>query len=324
MLSKLALLVQSKIAVAVLGAVVIGGGGTAVAVAATGGHVPFISAATSSHDATETPKAGDNDSEHAHSEGIEGVLKGYDASAATISVQGEHDTKPTTIAVNSATKVNGSHANTLADLTKNIGSKVEVEATKQADGSLLALKVTVQGDGEGGGDANQANQLAGKVKSVDTANNSFQLQLADGSAKTVTVSAKTAFEGGLKDLASLTTGMTISVKGAAQADGTFAATSVQSETEGDTSGSGSSGSGSSQSGQQSVQIKGTVVSVSGASFVIKLSDGSTKTVLVTAQTEFQHGLTKLSDLMANAAVSARGAWSSDGSTFTATSVELDV
>src|SRR5579859_3579701 len=290
MLSKLALLVQSKVAVAVLGAVVIGGGGTAVAVAATGGHVPFISAATSSHDATETPKADDNDSEHAHSEGIEGVLKGYDASAATISVQGEHDTKPTTIAVNSATKVNGSHANTLADLTKNIGSKVEVEATKQSDGSLLALKVTVQGDGEGNGDANQANQLAGKVKSVDTANNSFQLQLADGSAKTVTVSAKTEFEGGLKDLASLTSGMTISVKGAAQSDGTFAATSVQSENTGDTSGSGgsgSSGSGGSQSGQQSVQIKGTVVSVSDASFVIKLGDGSTKTVLVTAQTEFQ-------------------------------------
>jgi hypothetical protein len=146
MLNKALLAVKSKVALAILGAAVIAGSGTALAVTATGGNIPVLSTLVGSapHSGTKTPKAGASASSHAHTVSLEGTLKGYVASANTISVLGNDAKSATTIDVDSSTKVNGAHASTLKDLAKAIGHKVEVQAIKQSDGTLLAWKITVE------------------------------------------------------------------------------------------------------------------------------------------------------------------------------------
>jgi hypothetical protein len=146
MLGKALLVVKSKAALAILGVLVVGGAGTAVAVTATGGNIPVLSAlvGNAAHAASKTPKAGNHASSHAHTVSLEGVLKGYNATANTISVLGNGAASATTIDVNSSTEVNGEHATALADLKKAIGHKVQVQATKQSGGTLLAWKITVE------------------------------------------------------------------------------------------------------------------------------------------------------------------------------------
>jgi hypothetical protein len=236
MLSKALLVVKSKAALAILGVLVVGGGGTAVAVTATGGQVPVLSALVghAPQSATKTPEAGANASSHAHTVSMEGVLKGYDASGNTISVLGNGAASATTIDVSSSTTVNGAQASTLGDLTKAVGHKVQVQATKQSDGSLLAWKITVeaatgtpgQGSGPGQGQGpSQQTELQGTVFSVGTT--SFVLTLPDGSTKTVTVSSATLFAGRAHKLGDLKKGDVVSVHGTTQSDGTVAAATVE-------------------------------------------------------------------------------------------------
>jgi hypothetical protein len=141
MLSNALLVVKSKAALAVLGVLVVVGGGTALALA-SGGNVPVLSG-PAGHSTTKTHHTKKNTDSHAHSVSVEGVLKGYDAGAGTISVLEKGDKSPTTIHVNSKTEVNGEHASSLKDLSKNIGQKVQVQATKQSGGALLAWKITI-------------------------------------------------------------------------------------------------------------------------------------------------------------------------------------
>ena len=238
MVGKALLVVKSKLTLTILGVVLVGGGGTAVAVTATGGHVPVLSTLVGSahHAATKTPDAGSSASSHAHTVSLEGVLKGYDATANTISVMANGATSATTIDVNASTTVNGVHASTLADLTSAGGHKVQVQATKQSDGTLLAWKVTVEaatgsqgpGQGQGPGQSQgQPTELQGTVLSVGMTSSSFVLTLPDGSTKTVTVSAATLFAGRAHKLTDLKKGDAVSVHGTTQGDGTFAATSVE-------------------------------------------------------------------------------------------------
>lgn len=289
MLTKIAALLQTKAAVAVLGAVLVGGAGTAAAVTATTHEVPFTQIHVGAN-AEETPGA-NNDGEHHNEVGIEGVLTAYDAKTFKITVQTtgaktegtdgteatatsatetpEHasDAKPTTttapvsvtVTVNANTRVNGDHAKSLADLSANIGHKVEVQAEKQSDGTLVASKVTVSNDvgesngkggndGKGGSDGNdkhgegtpspqntdghggsQSNEDAsGTVSMVGT--DSFQFTLRDsGKTLIVSVSAATTFSGTVHNLSEVKVGYNVEVKGTLQSNGTLAATSVSSE-----------------------------------------------------------------------------------------------
>lgn len=186
MLAKLILLLQSKAAVSVVGAVVLTSG-AAVTVATTTGHVPsFVpgraahavhrAEATPTAGATETPEtentavpsetgtpddaatpdatatAGETPTPEGHVVAVLGVLLAYDPAGDTVTVQAGDAGAPTTIAVNDSTRVNGEHANALADLANNLQHGVEISASRQADGSLLALKITVQGnEGSAGG-----------------------------------------------------------------------------------------------------------------------------------------------------------------------------
>lgn len=72
----------------------------------------------------------------------------------------------------------------------------------------------------------QAQELAGVVASVDSAHSAFTLTTASG-AVAVSVTSATQYEDGLSGLASIQTGMNVSVKGAAQGVGQTLATEVK-------------------------------------------------------------------------------------------------
>lgn len=228
MTAKLLALVHSKIALAVIGVLLVGGSGAAV-VAANHGQIPFTQSAAT---ATHTPDAHATPGDHAHTVSVNGKLTAYSASAKTITVQPNDASSPTTISVDGNTRVNGQQANSLADLTKAVGHDVQVQADKQSDGRLLAWKITVQGDdsdhgdGDGnGGNSGQHHVITGSIASVGA--NSFTVTLADGTTKTVTVSSSTQFAGAAHRFADLKHGMHVTVQGADQSDGTFAATQIE-------------------------------------------------------------------------------------------------
>ena len=313
MLSKLSVLVQSKVAIAVLGVALVGGGGTVAAMAASGNHIPFASALTS-HDSTKTPEASASGDEHAHTVSIEGVLLGYDATASTISVQGSQSSTPTTIKVDSSTKVNGSGMSVLADLANAKGHKVEVSATKQSDGSLVAWKVTVGAAGTAGdnsgekGDAAESADVDGTVASVGSS--SFVVTVASGKTITVTVNSQTQYGGAASSFADVKANERISASGSMQSDGTFAAARVEVDTD-----------ASSGTDHQQTTADGTVVagSVTASSFQIKLENGTTITVDVSSATQFSGSATSLSGLQANMRVTVSGSMASAG-TMSATAV----
>ncbi|HEX5439990.1 MAG TPA: DUF5666 domain-containing protein [Ktedonobacterales bacterium] len=241
MLDKVVLLLKGKAALAVVGLLVAGGGGTAVAVAAQTHTGPFANTHASSTPSGAAHGSGSSNNIHAHTVAIEGVLHAYDAGAGTISVQEHGKTSATTISVNDQTVVNGDRAKSLADLTKNINHNVQVQADKQDDGTLLAWKVTVggpanpnadgtpgnSGDNQGnGGQSADQRPLVGVVSSIDISTSSFVLTKTDGTNVTVTVSGTTEFQGSAHALADLKAHMHVTVKGAMQTDGTIAATSL--------------------------------------------------------------------------------------------------
>ena len=120
-----------------------------------------------------------------------------------------------TIVVNADTKVNG-RADALADLTKAVGSHVQVQAQEDSKGNLTAWKVTVgsENDDHSGGHNSGNNDNQGQPRN------------AEG---TVHVSAKTTFKDLPHGLADLKSGMRVRVQGTTQVDGSIAATEVAAE-----------------------------------------------------------------------------------------------
>lgn len=344
MLGKLAILLQSKAAIAVVGVVLVGGTGATVAAVATG-HTPFTPTSTVTAE-TDHDKNADNQGQN--EESIEGTLKGYDAAKHTIVVFGEHEAEkgatgsesekatpsasatseakseataePThaaseaisiTVTVDSKTKVNGEHATSLADLTAAIGHKVEVQAEKQSDGTFLARKVTVEGEGEQDSAEHHTAEVDGTVSALGIG--TFTVKADEGKSVTVTVNAQTLFKGALHTFADLKQGVRVAVKGAAQSDGSVVAAVVSTETESATPGSGE------VSGE--ADLRGSVVSVGANSFVMASGTGKQVTVNVAANTQYSGGAHSLSDLKAGSNVEVHGAVQTGGSV-AATEVSL--
>lgn len=261
--AKLALLIQTKVAAAVVGAVLVAGGGTAVAAVATHGHLNQIgsgiaSVVSGNHGKSSTTDHG-NAGDH---QSAEGTLTAYTApsgsTAGSITVQPGQGSA-LTFAVNSDTKVNGyrggaqsagqqsggqrptgtpgagqkgdggqAGALTLDDLTAAIGHKVQVQATKSGD-TWVAWKVTIEGAmGSQTGDQDGGSQqdVSGTVKSV--AGNSFVLTTAQGDV-TVTLDGSTRFTGSAHAAAvtDLKAGMRVEVQGTRQGDGSILARTVE-------------------------------------------------------------------------------------------------
>lgn len=265
--TKLALLIQTKAGLALVGAVLVAGGGTAVVV--TAGHNglgPLGSTLSGpSASSTENDQGDTGDKNHVSAEGILTVYT-TTSTGATISVQTK-DNGTLTFAVDAHTRINGEHngehnqangqkdqsdktgqaesttqseatdppesngrALTLADLAKAVKHKVQVQGVRQQDNSLLATKVTIQGaDSQTQNEGDNEADVQGSVASVGST--SFVLTTTTGQI-TVDVSAKTEYKGGLTGLSSVS-GRHVTVQGVKQTDGSILASVVeQQEVEG--------------------------------------------------------------------------------------------
>jgi hypothetical protein len=205
MLPKLTSLFQSKVAAAVLGVLLVGGSGGAVAVAATQGHLNGLGLQMGKSDSTETPDSGSKDGSHA-----EGMLTACDTTGKTIGVTDEHS-KVYTFAVTSDTRFNGdTHGNNkggndsggsssasnttfgLSDLCALVNKvKVQVQATASTSGSTTtynADKITVEGPGTGGSGDNSGDDN-GKPDSTKTpdAHHDFSGTVGTVNGKTFTM-----------------------------------------------------------------------------------------------------------------------------------------
>ena len=246
MLAKLAVLLHSKIGIAIVGAILVAGGGAAVATA-TGvtAHLPLASfAQNGSHnddDATKTPGGvGEHQERH-------GVVASIDSAGSSFVLTVKHeadddqdDTRddhgtPTAAPTTSTLTVNVTTDTKFEGVTKSFadlkaGMQAEVGGASQSDGSFLAAKVEASNgnDAENDNDdddTHQEDDVSGAVATVGAS--SFTLKDEHGTA-TVTVSNTTTFEG-VKGIADLKVGMKVEVKGVKQSDGAIAAQRVQVE-----------------------------------------------------------------------------------------------
>ncbi|HEX9068902.1 MAG TPA: DUF5666 domain-containing protein [Ktedonobacterales bacterium] len=164
--------------------------------------------------------------------------------------------------------------------------------------------------------------LQGTIASIDAAASSFMLtpqQTASASSLTVTVNPHTEFRGALHSFADLKIGMLVKVQGASQSS---AATLTAGQIESD---NGAQDQQDDHGGtQQRSDFSGTVgaITSSRSSFELKLTDGSIKTVVTNAQTEFEGILHSFSDLKTGQQVSLAGNLQADG-TISAARVEAE-
>jgi hypothetical protein len=242
MLVKLAALLHSKIGIAIVGAVLVAGGGAAVATA-TGAtsRLPLVSfAQDGSHnhaddDATKTPGGV---GEHQERHGVVASVNSAGSSfALTVTKEDTKTSSPLTVKVTADTKFEGV-TKSFADL--KAGMEAEVGGALQADGSILATKVEAGNDAENDNDDDdnqQEAEITGVVATVGAS--SFTLKDEHGTV-TITVSNTTAFEG-VKGIADLKVGMRVEVKGAKQSNGSIAAQRVHIEDSGHDDGGHSGG-----------------------------------------------------------------------------------
>jgi hypothetical protein len=172
--------------------------------------------------------------------------------------------------------------------------------------------------------SNTSGGLKGLVASVDVAHAAFVLtplqSATNPTSLTIHISPATQYRGALHRLADLTAGMVVSVQGAANASSGLVASEVEDEPEANDQ--EHERAGAEGAIQQEAELKGTVGSVDStqASFVLLFSDGTRKTVTVSAQTEFEGNLHQLSDLTKGERVEVKGTPQADDS-FAASSIE---
>jgi hypothetical protein len=235
MLSKLTLLLKSKVAIAVVSTVLVGGTG-AVALAATHGQITLPGAATSTHDAqaTHTPNPASNGS-HAHTVAIEGTLVACSGSASSsggtqvICVQ-DAQGHVHSVTVTSKTSIVGDQTLVGKSWSALLGRRVQVQATEQSDGSLVAWKVTIEGAPVGGGTPTPGGEQGQHAVAVGTiatlGQNTFTLTLSGGGSQVVTVSSTTTYAGSVHGFSDLKAKMHVTVQGAIQSDHSLAASRV--------------------------------------------------------------------------------------------------
>lgn len=151
------------------------------------------------------------------------------------------------------------------------------------------------------------NDIEGIVLSVDTSS-SFMLKQEDGSTIQISVNAQTTFEGGLHSITDLTNGLRVEVQGTQESGGGIAATKVEGKQD-DANDDDDNNNANDQG------VSGVIASVDSANerFTLTQQDGTSVTVLVSAQTDFSDGLHGVTDLRAGMHLEVEGARQSDGS-----------
>lgn len=222
LLAKAAAFIHTKTALALVGAVLLAGGGTTVALAATHGNPGQLLSGFAAPTHSTHGNSQDGQGSQGTHVSAEGTLTTYDApssgTAGLVTVQ-QNDGTSVAFAVNSDTRVNGAHANTLADLPGVVGSQVQVQGEQQSSGNPLAIKITVQGS------ANSV-ELHGTIASINMTGNSFVLNTA-GNPVTISVTGDTKFSHNAGGLSGLQLGAQVNVQGVQQPDGSVVATHIE-------------------------------------------------------------------------------------------------
>jgi hypothetical protein len=208
-----------------------------------------------------------------------------------------------TVRVNPQTEFRGA-LHGLTDLV--VGMRVKVQGLAES-ANFTATQVENEDQNDDHGNDRQHDEFKGTVDSIDSANTSFDLTLADGSTRQVITDAQTEFEGSLHRFADLANGQRVEVKGTAQSDNSILASSVEAENEDE-----NDNDEANENNAQEAEGTGTVLSVAVSSFVLKLS-ASSVTVTVSSATGFDGGLRSLADLKAGMRVEVKGQKQSNGS-----------
>lgn len=296
MLAKLAVLAQSKVALAVLGVVLVGGGGTAAAVAATTGHLGPIELAHS------TPTKGAEDGEngiHAHTVSIEGVL-------ATVG------TCPTgTQAANPAnvTKLTVKDADESAEHDATDSDTKSPEATEAPDATHAA--------GAEATEAPKATHTA-EAEGTEKPESTPSTQHTGTGTFTVVLNADTKVNGEhASNRGDLCQGIGhgVEVQATKGSDGSLTAWKVTLQGKDGSDKSSSGGTGSEQGQGQSATATGSIsaLDVAKHTFLVTGANGTVTHVTVNASTQFEGGIHSLADLHVGAHVSVQGTKQADGS-----------
>jgi hypothetical protein len=173
-----------------------------------------------------------------------------------------------TVAINAGTIIRADdHRGGTTDL--QVGTRVSVDARANADGTLTALRIEVE-DEHGGGNGNDDHgaELTGNIASI--ASGAITVTTGGGTTVTVKLSTTTAIRHGNTTLAAsdLRVGNHVEVKGALNADGSIAATSIKVED------IGNDDKGNDDQ-HESVEFSGTISAVSSTSLTV----GSTTAAL---------------------------------------------
>jgi hypothetical protein len=181
--------------------------------------------------------------------------------------------------------------------------------------SLIALAACSTSAGQTSGG------LRGTVASINVVTSTFVLtpqHLATGATSLkVSVSPQTQFHGALHSIADLAVGMLVSIQGTAHTStGAIVASEVEEQHE--------AGGQVQQDQRETDELEGTIDSVASgqSAFVLKLADGTLKTIRVSNQTEFEGSLHGIGDLAKGQQVEVKGSTQADG-TIAAASVEAE-
>ena len=285
MLAKLVTLVKSKTAIAVLGVVLVGGSGGAVAMAATTGHLSTLGINLNMSDSqTKTPESTESPDSHGHTTSVVGLLTACNTTATpnTISVKDKAGKSWTFVITTGA---NGTRFN----------GDTETASTTKGDNSANAGGAST-GDHTGGAStsAHAAPTLADICATANIGARNVEVQA------TANGSSYDAWK--------------VTLQGPASANHD----SNSSDSKGGSTSGDNSGSEGSQATPEPKDYEGTVTAVSANGFTLT-HNGASFTVVVTATTHFSNGAS-LATLQVNAHVSVAGTVS--GSTLTATYIEV--
>lgn len=141
MLTKLAAALHSKVAIAVLGVILVGGGGSAVAVAATTGHLTTLGIHLNSTAGSDSAKSTTTPDSHANTVGVEGLLTACDATANQISVT-DSANKVWVFTVSATTTYNGD-ANTSQQGASSAQGDNSANAGSASDGGASTVHTAI-------------------------------------------------------------------------------------------------------------------------------------------------------------------------------------
>ena len=216
-----------------------------------------------------------------------------------------------TVAVNAGTIIRAhDHLAGLGDI--KTGDRVNVNARVNADGTLTALRVEVEDDHGGGkGSDDHGAELTGNIASISAG--AMTVTTGGGNTITVKISSTTSIRHGNTTLAvsDLKVGNHVEVKGALNADGSIAATSIEVEDV-------DPGHGDDDH-HESVEFSGTVTAVSSTSLTV-----GSNTAALTPSTVVKNGndSASIADIKTGQRVEVKADRDSAGH-LTATLVKID-